>query len=345
MDLMLGSEQEAIRDAVRTMLAERMPSARVRAVMESPTGVDRALWHEAGELGWFGLALPDDAGGAGYGLPEAMILFTELGRGLAPGPWLGSVIAAEALAKAPGLRATLDGVLAGTTLAALVDDPDDVLGTGSRLQGRIGGVADAGAVDGFVVLGASAVRWADAKAATLRIGVDPSMDPTRRLGVLDAAGVEAAIVGRDAALLRRTATVLSAAEAVGVAERTLEMSVEYAKVRQQFGKPIGTFQAIKHRCADMATRTEVARAVVAYASVAVRDGEPDAQFHVHAAKALATDAAIENATDNVQNHGGMGYTWESDAHLYLKRARLLEHTCGSRTAHLDALAAPWRAPS
>jgi alkylation response protein AidB-like acyl-CoA dehydrogenase len=93
----------------------------------------------------------------------------------------------------------------------------------------------------------------------------------------------------------------------------------------------------------MATRTEVARAVVVYAAVAVRDGEPDADFHVHSAKALATDAAIENATDNVQNHGGMGYTWESDAHLYLKRARLLEHTCGSRVAHLDALAAPWRA--
>jgi alkylation response protein AidB-like acyl-CoA dehydrogenase len=169
------------------------------------------------------------------------------------------------------------------------------------------------------------------------------MDPTRRLGALEARGVKAHVLDADAAALRRAATVLVAAEAVGVAERTLEMSVEFAKVREQFGKPIGTFQAIKHRCADMATRTEVARAVVTYAAVAVQDGEPDADFHVHSAKALAADAAIQNATDNVQNHGGMGYTWESDAHLYLKRARVLEHVCGSRMAHLDAIARPWRA--
>jgi alkylation response protein AidB-like acyl-CoA dehydrogenase len=169
------------------------------------------------------------------------------------------------------------------------------------------------------------------------------MDPTRRLGAIEALGVTAHVLDADAAALRRMATVLVAAEAVGVAERTLEMSVEYAKVREQFGKPIGTFQAIKHRCADMATRAEVARAVVVFASVAVQDGEPDADFHVHSAKALAADAAIQNATDNVQNHGGMGYTWESDAHLYLKRARVLEHVCGSRMAHLDAIASPWRA--
>jgi alkylation response protein AidB-like acyl-CoA dehydrogenase len=121
------------------------------------------------------------------------------------------------------------------------------------------------------------------------------------------------------------------------------MSVEYGKVRHQFGKPIGSFQAIKHRCADMAVRAEVARSAVTYAAIAVRDGESDAEFQVHVAKTLATGAALSNTTDNVQNHGGMGYTWESDAHLYLKRARILEHTFGSRTAHLDALIAPWRA--
>ena len=121
------------------------------------------------------------------------------------------------------------------------------------------------------------------------------------------------------------------------------MSVEYGKVRQQFGKPIGSFQAIKHRCADMAVRAEVARSAVTWAALAVRDGEPDAQFHVHVAKTLATNAALANTTDNVQNHGGMGYTWESDAHLYLKRARVLEHVFGSRVGHLDAIAAPWRA--
>jgi alkylation response protein AidB-like acyl-CoA dehydrogenase len=337
MDLMPSAEQEAVRDAIRGMLRDRMPPERVRAVMASDAPLDRAFWRQAAELGWLGLALPEAAGGAGYGLPEAMLLFTELGRALAPGPWLGSVVGAQALQTTKDCAAVLDG----SRLVGLVDDPGDALGTGAALDGSVSGVVDADLVDAFVVLGSKAVRVVDAKGLSVNAGL--SMDPTRRLGTVTARGVRADALDADAAALRRMATVLVAAEAVGVAERTLEMSVEFAKVRQQFGKPIGTFQAIKHRCADMATRTEVARAVVVYASVAVGDGEADADFHVHSAKALATDAAIQNATDNVQNHGGMGYTWESDAHLYLKRARVLEHVGGSRFAHLDAIAAPWRA--
>jgi alkylation response protein AidB-like acyl-CoA dehydrogenase len=319
------------------MLRDRMPPERVRAVMTSDAPVDRAFWRQAAELGWLSLALPEAAGGAGYGLPEAMLLFTELGRALAPGPWLGSVVGALALQKTKACASILDG----SRLVGLVDDPADALGAGATLDGTVSGVVDADLVDAFVLLGSKAARVVDAKSVSVSAGL--SMDPTRRLGTVSARGVRAEVLDADAAALRRTATVLVAAEAVGVAERTLEMSVEFAKVRQQFGKPIGTFQAIKHRCADMATRTEVARAVVVYASVAVGDGEADADFHVHSAKALATDAAIQNATDNVQNHGGMGYTWESDAHLYLKRARVLEHVCGSRIAHLDAIARPWRA--
>jgi alkylation response protein AidB-like acyl-CoA dehydrogenase len=333
MDLMPSAEQEAVRDAIRTMLRDRMPSERVRAVMGSDAPVDRAFWRQAAELGWLGLSLPEAAGGAGYGLPEAMLLFTELGRALVPGPWLGSVVAAHALAGTPRCALVLDG----SRLFALADDPDGRFDAG----GTVVGVADADLVDAFVVVGSTRVRIVDAKSVDVSAAL--SMDPTRRLGTVTARGAKGDALDADAAALRRMATVLVAAEAVGVAERTLEMSVEYAKVRQQFGKPIGTFQAIKHRCADMATRTEVARAVVTFAAVAVADDEPDADFHVHSAKALAADAAIENATDNVQNHGGMGYTWESDAHLYLKRARVLEHLCGSRIAHLDALAAPWRA--
>ena len=343
MDLMLSAEQESIRDAIRSMLRDRMPAERVRATMASDAPVDRAFWSQAAELGWFGLALSEATGGAGYGLPEAMILFTELGRSLVPGPWLGSVVAAQALAGTAAQASVLEGVLAGSTLVALVDDPSDALASGETLDGTVAGVVDADLVDAFVILGARRVRFVGAKTAGLTVSAGLSMDPTRRLGTLVARGVTADALTADATALRRMATVLVAAEAVGVAERTLEMSVEYAKVRQQFGKPIGTFQAIKHRCADMATRTEVARAVVVFAAVAVESGEADAAFHVHSAKALAADAAIQNATDNVQNHGGMGYTWESDAHLYLKRARVLEHQCGSRMAHLDAIAAPWRA--
>jgi len=114
-------------------------------------------------------------------------------------------------------------------------------------------------------------------------------------------------------------------------------------VRQQFGRPIGSFQAVKHRCADMAVRAEVARSLTTFAAVALAEGEETAPRHVAAAKVLATDAALANAADNVQNHGGMGFTWEADAHLYLKRAWLLEHALGTRAAHLDRLAIPWRA--
>jgi len=171
----------------------------------------------------------------------------------------------------------------------------------------------------------------------------PSIDPTRRLGDVRFSGIAAPPLAGDAATLRTLATLLAAAEAVGVAERTLEDSVEYAKVRQQFGRPIGSFQAVKHRCADMAVRAEVARSLTTFAAVALAEGEETAPRHVAAAKVLASDAALANAADNIQNHGGMGFTWEADAHIYLKRAWLLEHALGTRAAHLDALAVPWRA--
>lgn len=344
MDLTLSAEQEAVRDAIRGLLRDRLPSARVRAVMETADGVDADVWRAAADLGWFGLAVPEDAGGAGYGLAEAMLLFVELGRSVAPGPWLGTVVAALALAGTPSAGATLADVLAGRVRAALVDDLDDRLGTGARADGEVDEVFDAGAAQGLLVLGRDAARWV-AVDAGVRVAGRPSMDPTRRLGRVRCTGAAALCLAGDALHWRRVATALAAAEATGVAERTLEASVEYGKVRQQFGQPIGAFQAIKHRCADMAVRAEVARSAVTYATVALDEGAADAALHVHVAKTLAGNAALQNATDNVQNHGGMGYTWEADAHLFLKRARVLEHTMGSRTAHLDALVAPWRAPS
>ena len=343
MDLTLGPEETAVRDAIRGMLAERLPLPRVRAVAGAEPGLDEALWREAGGLGWFGLGLPEAAGGAGYGAAEEMLLFVELGRALTPGPWLGTVLAARALAAAPGLAETCRAVLAGALRVALVDDPSDALGDGARLTGVARGVADAGAAGGFLVLGGGRIRYLPAAALGLAVEGRPSIDPTRRLGDVRFDGVAAAPLAGDAAALRTRATLLAAAEAVGVAERTLEDSVAYAKVRQQFGRPIGAFQAVKHRCADMAVRAEAARSLATFAAVALAEGETDAPRHVAAAKVLAIDAALANAADNVQNHGGMGFTWEADAHLYLKRAWLLEHALGTRAAHLDALAAPSRA--
>lgn len=338
MDLTLNQEQEAIRDAIRGVLQERASMEQLRKRFGGGPVFDPALWAQAAELGWLGLATAEAAGGSGYGLPEAMLLFTELGRALTPGPWLGTVIAALALPAGNDIA----GVLGGRTRVALIDDPTDTLGAGDRLNGAVRNVAGAEDATAWLVLGSRAVRWL-AGAQNVAVASAPSIDPTRPLSVVTFSGAAATTIAGDAARLREAATVLISAEAVGVAEQALHLSVEYAKVRVQFGKPIGSFQAIKHRCADMAVRTEVARSSTIWAAVAVRDGAPDAHFHCHAAKALAAQAAFQNATDTIQNHGGMGYTWEADPHLYLKRARLLEFAFGTRTQHLDALAAPWRA--
>jgi alkylation response protein AidB-like acyl-CoA dehydrogenase len=341
MDLTLSSEQEAVRTAIRDMLSDRLPMARVRALLMALPSFDEAVWREAAGLGWFGLGLGEDVGGAGYGMAEEMILFTELGRSLVPGPWLGTVLAAHAFAAVDALRETHAAILAGEVRVTVLDDHADALGHEEKLRGSVPAVPDAGLADGFLILGSRRVRYVEATGHAR--SVRPSMDPTRGLADLAFWGAPAVALGEGAPALRQRATILVAAEAVGVAERALELSVEYAKVRQQFGKPIGSFQAIKHRCADMAVRAEVARSAVTYAAVALDEGEPDAARQVHVAKALAADAARQNATDNVQNHGGMGYTWEADAHLYLKRAWVLEHAFGRRVEHLDALAAPWRA--
>ncbi len=342
MDLTLGAEQESIRDAIRDVLAERMPIARVRSLISGGAGVDGDLWKAAGELGWLGLGVPEEGGGAGYGLSEEMLLFVELGRSLAPGPWLGSVLAAHALAGAPVLREVHRAVLAGAHGVAVIDDPGNALGDG-RVTGDVAGIADGPRGQGFLVLGPQTIRYVAADARGVTVEAGGGIDPTRPLAKVRFDGVTAEFVSREAELLRQVATVLAAAEAVGVAERTLEASVAHGKVRQQFGRPIGSFQAVKHRCSDMAVRAEVARSVTIFAAVALRDREEGAARSAHVAKALAVDAALVNASDNVQNHGGMGYTWEGDAHLYLKRAWLLEHVFGSRAVHLDALAAAWRA--
>jgi alkylation response protein AidB-like acyl-CoA dehydrogenase len=172
-----------------------------------------------------------------------------------------------------------------------------------------------------------------------------SLDPTRPLHTVSLSGAECikVVSGAGADRLRRAATVLACAEAVGGIERTVEMSVEYCKVRTQFDRPIGSFQAVKHRCADMAVRAEVARSATIYATICARDDTEDADHHASVAKWLCAEAYLQNAADNIQNHGGMGFTWECDAHLYLKRAHGFDSSFGSRMAHLDRLVAELRA--
>jgi alkylation response protein AidB-like acyl-CoA dehydrogenase len=348
MDLMPTPEQDAIRDSVRAFLDAELPMPRVRALMDAPAEAFAELWRGAAGLGFFGLGLPEAGGGAGYSLTEEMVLFEELGRVLGPGPWLGTVLAAHALAAAgEGERAALRDLLAGDLrAAACIDAWGGALTVhGERVSGTRTSVLGAGLADAFLVVEDSAVLFVPV-GREVSVAAVASLDATNPIGSVTFREAACRVLSRDAAAvrrLRRVASVLACADAVGGAARTVEMSVAYAKVRQQFGKPIGSFQAVKHRCADMAVRAEVARSATIYATVSVRDDAADVDFQVAVAKVLCANAYLQNAADNVQNHGGMGFTWECDAHLYVKRARAFDATLGSRHAQLDALVSQFRA--
>ena len=346
MDLMPTAEQDAIRDAVRAFLDAELPMARVRALMSAPADAFDELWRGAAALGFFALGLPETLGGAAYAITEEMVLFEELGRTLAPGPWLGTVLAAHALADA-GARGPLERLIAGDLRAAACIDAwgGPLTLRGDRVSGTRTSVLGAGLADAFLVVDDAGVLFVPTDAA-VTVAALASLDASNPIGTVTFRDAPCTVLSREpaaAAALRRAATLLACADAVGGTARTVAMSVEYAKVRQQFGKPIGSFQAVKHRCADMAVRAEVARSATVYATVSVRDGAADADFQVAVAKILAANAYLQNAADNIQNHGGMGFTWECDAHLYVKRARAFDATLGPRRAQLDALVAQFRA--
>jgi len=345
MDLMPSSDQEAIQQTVRSFLERELPMERVRRI-GGDAGALAPLWRAAGELGFFGLGLSEAKGGAGYALTEEMVLFEELGRSLAPGAWLGSVLAAHAAAAAPGAASWRERSLAGEAMVALLERSSGTVDAeGVRVSGEWKSVADGAGVHAFLVLDDAGVHLVPADDAGVRIEARASMDPTRALADVSLRGAAATQLGDAAACaqLRREGLALACAEAVGGIQRTVEMSVEYGKVRHQFDKPIGSFQAVKHRCADMAVRAEVARSATIYATVSVRDRAEDAAFQTSVAKVLCANAYVLNAADNVQNHGGMGFTWECDAHLYVKRARGFDLTLGARVTHVDAIVRGFRA--
>jgi alkylation response protein AidB-like acyl-CoA dehydrogenase len=332
MDLMPTADQDAIRDSVRSFLDAELPMSRVRALCGAAGDAYAPLWGAAAELGLF----------ADYALTEQMVLFEELGRALAPGPWLGSVLAASALAAAGHASAT--AVSAGETRVALCLDP---LGgalalRGDRLTGARRAVLGAGLADALHVVDDAGVQFVPRESG-VAVDAPASLDATNPVGTVTFTDAPVARLAADPAYLRRAAIVLACAEAVGGIARTGELSVEYAKVRKQFDKPIGSFQAVKHRCADMAVRAEVARSATTYTAVSVRDAAADADFQVAVAKVLCANAYLQNAADNVQNHGGMGFTWECDAHLFVKRSRAFDATIGPRRAQMDALVAQFRA--
>jgi alkylation response protein AidB-like acyl-CoA dehydrogenase len=377
MNLGVSAEQRELRDSVRRFLAERAPLTRVRELMETADGIDPGVWRQAStQLGLPGIAVPEEYGGAGFSFAEQAIVLEELGAALFTGPYLASaVLAATALLAGDDEEARKDllpGIAAGETVATLAftEDggswdpasirlaatPDD---TGWRLDGHKSFVLDghtadlilavaAAGTDGklslFAVNAVNAVDAVDAVATGLTRHALPTLDQTRKLARLAFNGTPARLVGEPGAaraVLDRTldvAAIALAAEQLGGAQRALDMAVAYAKVRQQFGRPIGSFQAIKHRCADLLLEVESLRSAVGYAAAAVAADSTEVPVLAPLLKAYASEVYSHVAGENIQIHGGIGFTWEHDAHLYLKRAKASELFLGDASYHRDRLA-------
>ncbi|WIY78003.1 acyl-CoA dehydrogenase family protein [Streptomyces anulatus] len=294
MDFQLSDDQRALRSGMRDLLDAVFDRDRMRAAVERGGTLDRSLWRELGAAGFFALRLPEEAGGVGPLLGEAVLLFEEAGRALLPGPLVATHLAAGLVKGAAEGEAVVTAVDGDLPVAHLAE-------------------ADA------VLVGADALVGEPLRAFVAAARPVRSMDPLTPLHRTGADRDARAATGRTTAhteRIRFEGALLTAAEQLGSAARTTETAVQHAGTREQFGSPIGSFQAVKHLCADMLARTEPARAAVYAAAVT---GDP---VEIAAAKLLADEAAVRNARDCLQIHGGMGFTWEADVHLHLKRAWL-----------------------
>lgn len=311
----LDDEQRDLQSALTRFCTDLFPCSVAREA--GSKGLDRKLWCRLAEMGTFSLALDERDGGAGLGVVEQVLAFEVLGANLVPGPVVGTALAA-------GL---LEGVGTGDVIVAAIAASDGPV--------LVPGLADA---DQLMILYPDRVEVVDAavlQAEPLARPLDPTV-PLSRLEALPAGRV--VLEGATAARLQLTASLLTSAALLGIGRRTTELATEYAKTREQYGRTIGSFQAIKHMLADMLALAEVATASVHAAAVQLADSPDEADRAVWGARVLAGKAALHNAATNIQIHGGMGFTWELDAHLYLKRARLLSVSHGNTDDAADRVA-------
>ncbi len=336
MDLLPTPEQDEIVATVRAQLDREFDLHALAERDGAASVVDADLWRRCAELGWFGIGLQESLGGVGYSLVEESLLFAELGAHATPGPFLPTVLAARltALVGATELR---DVILSGERRVALAEPHGDVDATGGAKVSGTFRVTDHGGADLVLVMVGDTAALLDA--GDLVAEPMASLDLLVPTAVGTVSGVSAICHMDDATALRLRATVLVASELAGIATATAEQSTQYAKDREQFGVPVGSFQAVKHRCADMAVRAEAATSLTRYAALAVLDGLPDASFHAYAARSVAARSAVENAQINVQNHGGIGFTWEHTAHRYVTRAQVRSRTVGTLRDSLAGLLA------
>lgn len=322
MDLLPNSEQAEIAASARKLLGESAGPARLRSLDPDASATDDALWTTCAQLGWFGLGLAESYGGVGYSAAEESLLFREIGRALAAGPFVGTVVAGHLAADAPDTKLVTEITEGRVRVGIALSTTDEPVG--QHVTGTFT-TFDADDVDYFLVLGAGVALVAAASVAVER---SVCFDPAARQAVLT---IDADAVLLGGAATQRLAILLTAALLSGIAEAARDDSVAYVKVREQFGAPIGSFQAVKHRCADAAVRADAATNLTSLAALSLAAGTDDADRLVDSALRVSADAAIRNAGDNIQNHGGIGFSSEADAHLYLKRAHVLALSIGDRS--------------
>jgi alkylation response protein AidB-like acyl-CoA dehydrogenase len=319
MDFQLNEDQTALRDGIRSFCEGRMSIEQLRE-LEEKGSLDRALWSELAEMGIFGLRLPEAEGGVGLGSADAVLVFAELGRCLAPGPILWTHLAA-------GL---VEGAADGNAIVGGLDRPE---------RGGAVLVEHLADLDVLLALRDDGIHRIDPRSVEGKPVATP-LDPFTP--VTEVAGLPAGERIADAAAAERMrveGAVLASALLFGITESTQELATDYAKKREQFGRPIGGFQAIKHMLADMFVRQEVTRAIVYAAGATLDDPEVGSvERAAAAAKLVAGENAMKNARACIQVHGGMGYTWEIPAHYYLKRTWVLENVFGTVDAHSERMA-------
>jgi alkylation response protein AidB-like acyl-CoA dehydrogenase len=373
MNFGFNEEQELLRNTARKFFENECPSDTVRRLMETPEGINPELWKKLAEQGWLGLIYPEPYDGMALGLVDLVVLMEEMGRAVAPGPYFSTVLLGGLAVLEAGSDAQkkewLPKIAAGDKRVALAwMEPSAQLGPAGvtlaavekggkyTLSGTKLFVHDAHTADALVVAartragaGADGVSLFLVPTGTKGLAVTllPTMDQTRKLCEVSCADVT---VGADALLgaagagwapLARVldrATVALCAEMCGGAQKVLDMTVEYAKIRQAFGRPIGSYQGVKHRAADMLVDVENSKSITYYAAWALDEGSPEAPLAVSMAKAYVSDAFRRVAAAGIQLHGGIGFTWEHDLHLYFKRAKGSEFTFGDATHHRERVA-------
>jgi alkylation response protein AidB-like acyl-CoA dehydrogenase len=350
----LSESQEFLKDSARKFFAGECPSAEIRRLMETATAYDESLWGKLTDQGYTGIIFPEEYDGVGLGKVELMLLMEEAGRALLPGPFFSTVVLAgsvlEALCTTEDKKKYLAPICRGevrSTVALLEASASwnlrDVRLSASngKLTGKKVFVPDAAVANFLIVVASNGVFVVDSRANGLKISPMSGMDLTRKLYAVDFDNTPAEEIGSTKNLPRAfdIATAALAAELVGGMQRTLDLAVDYAKTRKQFGKPIGMFQAVQHQCADMYLETESARSAVYYAGWALEENTPDAATAVSIAKMYASDAGRTVGNRGIQIHGGMGFTWENDIHLYYRRAKASETAFGDATFHRERIAA------